>query len=126
MFHEIGQEFIKQQDSLPKKRWFRDADAECDLFLWQNDKKELRHFQFRYHDALIEWDPQHGLRTGHVDSVSGSFIHYQSIFFRLHHDLDQQIIRGVKDLLDHKNDDLLAEMGSIQEVLHEIAGRINK
>ena len=126
MFHEIDQEFIKQQDSFPKKRWFRDADAECDLFLWQDDTDKLQHFQFWYHDALIEWDHSTGIRTGHIDSINGSFVHYQSIFFRLHHNLDQEIIQGVKDLLNNKSDKLQAEMNQVQDVLHEIANRNNQ
>jgi hypothetical protein len=126
MFHEIDPELIKQPGSFSKKRWFRDADAECDLFLWQDDADQLQRFQFWYHDALIEWDHITGIRTGHIDAISGSFIHYQSVFFRLHHNLDQEIIQGVRDLLNNKNDSLQAGMNQVQNVLHEMADRPNE
>jgi hypothetical protein len=126
MFHEIDPALIKQPSSVSKKRWFRDADAECDLFLWQDEKDKLHKFQFWYRDALIEWDVQTGIRTGHIDLVSGSFVHYHSVLFRLHHNLDQEIIQGVNDLLNNKNEMVQTGMNQVQDVLHEIANRNKK
>jgi hypothetical protein len=126
MFHEIDPELIKQSSPHSIKRWFRDAEAECDLFLWQDGKNKLQRFQFRYQDALIEWDQIKGIRTGHIDALSGSFIHYQSKLFRLHQDLDLEIIQGVRQLLNNKEDDLQDGMRQIHEILYEIAARARK
>jgi hypothetical protein len=126
MFHEIDPELIKQSGPYSRKRWFRDAEAECDLFLWQDERNKLVRFQFRYQNALIEWDHQKGIRTGHIDVLSGSFVHYQSKLFRLHQNLDAEIIQGVQHLLNDQNDNLQDEMNSIRKVLYEIADRFNK
>ncbi len=126
MFHEIDPELIRQSNPLSVKRWFRDAEAECDLFLWQDEKNKLQRFQFRYQDAVIEWDQLKGIRTGHIDALSGSFIHYQSRLFRLHQNLDLEIIQGVKHLLNFKEDDLQGDMRQIREILYEIAARSHK
>jgi hypothetical protein len=123
MFHEIDPELIKQSSPLSIKRWFRDAEAECDLFLWQDDKNKLQRFQFKYQEALIEWDQLKGICTGHIDTLSGSFVHYQSIFFRLHQNLDQEIVKGVKELLINRGDNLQEGMHQIREILYEIAAR---
>ncbi len=126
MFHEIDPALIKQSSPFSKKRWFRDAEAECDLFLWQDDRNKLQRFQFRYQDALIEWDHIKGIRTGHIDALSGSFIHYQSKLFRMHQNLDLEIIQGIKQMLTNKEDDLQEGMRQIREILYEIAGRSHK
>jgi hypothetical protein len=121
MFQEINPDLIKQSADTSKKRWFRDAESECDLFLWQDQEGKLKRFQFWYQEAVVEWDRDTGIRTGHMDNLSGSFVHYQSRLFRLHRNLDQDIIQGVKELLQDKKDLLETEMTEIRAILRELA-----
>jgi len=123
MFQEINPDLIKQPAASSRKRWFRDAEIDCDLFLWQDEGGKLRRFQFWYQDALVEWNQDTGVRTGHVDAINGSFVHYQSKLFRLHHNMDQDIMRGVKDLLENKTNPLQSGMTEVHEILQEIANR---
>jgi hypothetical protein len=126
MFQEINPDLIKQSSYNSRKRWFRDAETECDLFLWQDEDRKLKRFQFWYQDALVEWDRDTGIRTGHVDAVSGSFVHYQSRLFRLHRNLDQEIISGVKELMQNKTDLLQSGMTEVHEILLEMASHDKK
>jgi hypothetical protein len=123
MFQEIDPLLIKQPGPYSKKRWFRDAETECDLFLWQDESDRLQRFQFWYQDAVIEWNTSSGIRTGHIDVLSGSFVYYQSKTYRLHQNLDQEILRGVMELLDKKVSASPAGMNQVREILYEIADR---
>ena len=123
MFYEIDTELIKQTDKLGNKRWFRNADAECDLLVWEDKSGNVCKFQFWHDDALVEWEKNIGLRTGHVDKSSGAFQHYQSKLYRLHEDSDQDILAYVNELLNHAAISDSTSFEYVRNVLDEIANR---
>jgi hypothetical protein len=102
MFFEIDPDLLKQVDQPLKKRWFRDSGAECDLLVWEDEVNVLRRFQFWHQQALLEWNYDSGIKTGHVDVANGSFTHYQSELYRLHQNLDGEILRFVTNLIQKK------------------------
>jgi hypothetical protein len=123
MFTEIDPEFIKQTDDTLHKRWFRDASAECDLLIWEDVKGSLYRFQFWHQDALIEWDNDGGIRSGHVDQNSGAFQHYQSKLYRLHDNFDQDLFLYISDLLQQKSLSGLSAFEKVKQILYDIANR---
>lgn len=102
MFFEIDSDLLKQVDLPLKKRWFRDAAAECELLVWEDEVNEIKRFQFWHQDALLEWNWDSGIKTGHVDKSSGSFTHYQSDLYRMHQGLDVEILTFVTHLIKNK------------------------
>jgi hypothetical protein len=101
MFFEIDPDLLKQVDQPLIKRWYRDSGAECDLLVWGDEKNEIKRFQFWHQDALLEWNSASGIKTGHVDKASGSFTHYQSDLYRMHHNLDTEILNFVSNLVQN-------------------------
>ena len=123
MFSEINQEYLKPVDGYEQKRWFRDAETDCDLLVWQTPEGNVEKFQFWHEDALVEWDPDRGIRTGHVDKSSGAFMHYQSELYRFHTDENQDVIGVVNEILQNnqvRDDDILNQ---ITMILYEISNR---
>ena len=102
MFFEIDPDLLKQEDQPLTKRWFRDPVTGCDLLVWGDDICELKRFQFWHQQALLEWNRDGGIKTGYVNAANGAFRHYQSELYRLHRDLDSEILAFVTDLI-HKN-----------------------
>lgn len=100
MFREIDKQFLKysEEDIGFEKRWFRDAERECDIFVWQDNKQIIR-FQFWYNDFLLEWDRTKGIKTGKIDASTGSFHSYQTPIFRYHDNFDKEIYNSVQQLL---------------------------
>jgi len=123
MFYEIDAELIKQTDKLKNKRWFRNADAECDLLVWEDKRGNVCKFQFWHDDALVEWDKDIGLRTGHVDKSSGAFQHYQSKLYRLHENSDEDLLNYVRELLNHVSTPGSSSFEDVRNILYEIANR---
>ena len=103
MFFEIDSDLLKQVDLPLKKRWFCDAAAECELLVWEDEINEIKRFQFWHQDALVEWNWDSGIKTGHVDKTSGSFTHYQSELYRMHQGLDNEILDFVTNLIKNKS-----------------------
>jgi hypothetical protein len=99
MFTEINPKYIKKDDSHHKKRWFRDAQSGCDLFVWLDEKAQVVKFQFWREDALIEWTAESGLKTGKIDPATGGFKHYHASFYRYHFDFDTKIVHNVRNLI---------------------------
>jgi hypothetical protein len=112
MFFEIDPELLKQTDLPLYKRWFRNAAAECDLLIWENEFRDIERFQFWHQEALLEWQNKSGIRTGYVDKSSGAFTHYQSDLYRMHQNLDNEIIDYVQNLVEHNKsaEDVLSKI----------------
>ena len=62
VFIEINKDLLKKTESELDKRWFRDVDRNCDLFIWQNDKKNIIRFQFWIEESLLEWNIDKGFK----------------------------------------------------------------
>jgi hypothetical protein len=123
MFNEIDPSIMKPAEDLVKKRWFRDSDAECDLFVWVDEQGQLKRFQFWHHDALVEWDKLNGLKTGHVDRDSGAFIHYQTTTYKFHQHFDEEIITIVSEILTHEKLGENESLNDVKNILNEITNR---
>jgi hypothetical protein len=123
MFYEIDPELIKQVEDAQEKRWFRDAEAECDLLVWLSENNEISRFQFWHYDALVEWDSLNGLKTGLVNKDSGAFTHYQSQLYRLHQDIDEEILSAVKNILIQKVDEDDRILSQIKNILYKISNQ---
>lgn len=76
MFSKIDPELLKDQEK--NKTWYRDAENNCDLFVWEDSGLTITKFQLWYEDFLLEWDRNSGLRSGRLDPEVGSFRSYQS------------------------------------------------
>ena len=76
MFSKINPELLKEQEK--NKTWYRDADNNCDLFVWEESGTNISKFQLWYEDFLLEWDINAGFRSGQLDPEVGSFRNYQS------------------------------------------------
>ncbi len=112
MFFEIDQDILKSTDQSLIKRWFRDSESDCDLMVWEDAEQNIERFQFWSVDALLEWNKSGGIKTGHVDKSNGVFTHYQSELYRLHNDLNTQIVEFVINLVKNRK--------SEQHVLNKI------
>ena len=123
MFFEIDPDLLKQTDAELNKRWFRDAESECDLLVWEGSEGNLNRFQFWYQDALLEWHTEQGVKTGHVDRSSGAFTHYQSELYRLHHGLDKEILAYVTSIIGKKTNQEENIFIKIFEILDDIVNR---
>ncbi len=82
MFIKIKPDVLKEQEA--GKSWYRDADNECDLFLWQDETGNLKRFQLWQKNRLLEWDEQNGYKSGNLDTEEGSFKSYQSPSYHYH------------------------------------------
>ena len=109
MFCEINKSLLKKNEdgSEPNKQWFRDADRECDLFVWQDADQKIFRFQFWFHDSLLEWQRGKGMRTGKMDKESGAFQNLQAPVFQYHLNFDQDVLKNIRQLLQsgNSNDD---------------------
>jgi hypothetical protein len=107
MFREVNKDYLKstEEDRGLDKRWFRDAERECDIFVWQNDQHKIIRFQFWYHETLLEWDQIKGYKTGKVDATTGAFKSYQTTIFRYHTNFDQEILSNIQHLINGNNRD---------------------
>ena len=123
MFFEIDPDLIKKTENESRRRWFRDSEAACDLFIWENADQKIERFQFWHEDALVEWKAGKGLRTGHVDQSSGSFTHYQTQLYRIHHHFDNELLSLVNDLMHQKNAEHEDAFTQVKQILFEIATR---
>lgn len=121
MFSEIDSSLLKQTENALKKRWFRDSPAECDLFIWEDSTGTIDRFQFWYKDALIKWDQQNGIRTGRVDEKSGAFVNYQTDIYRLHSDIDDDLLVTVQNMLFDGQSGENKVLDFIKDLLHNIA-----
>ena len=101
MFAEIDTQLLKENSdrSSPQKRWFRDAEGECDLFVWIDQNSQINKFQFWLKDLLLEWDRQYGLKTGKLDEDSGSFHSIQAPVYSYHLNMQKGILPLVYRLL---------------------------
>jgi len=124
MFYEINPQLIKTSGDAGKKRWFRDALGDYDLFVWEDDEGKIKKFQFWYHEALLEWSQETGYKTGKMDPKSGAFVNYQSDLYRFHKDLDKDIIFLVENVMMHANSDENRAFNYIREILLEMANRL--
>lgn len=102
MFREVNKGYLKitEEDRELDKRWFRDAERECDIFVWQNPRETIVRFQFWYHESLLEWDQVKGIKTGKVDATTGAFRSYQTPIFRYHSSFDQEILDNIQQLIN--------------------------
>ncbi|HID40200.1 MAG TPA: hypothetical protein EYP36_11900 [Calditrichaeota bacterium] len=101
MFTEINAQLLKDNSGSvePQKRWFRDADSECDLFVWMDKNRQMTKFQFWLKDLLLEWDRHDGLKTGKLDDESGSFHSIQTPVYSYHLTMHKGILPLVYRLL---------------------------
>jgi hypothetical protein len=120
MFLEIDPKLIKTPPDSQKKRWFRDSEDGCDLFIWEDDKGQIKCFQFWYHDALVEWDREGGIRTGSIDEKSGAFVSIQSDLYQIDQNINREILHTVKDILNKKSGEN-SILISIKDTLHKIS-----
>ena len=120
MFLEIDPKLIKTYQDSQKRRWFRDSEDGCDLFIWEDDKGQIKCFQFWYQDALVEWDRESGVKTGSIDDKSGAFVNIQSDIYQMDQNINKEILHAVKDILNKKSgdDNILI---SIKDTLHKIS-----
>jgi hypothetical protein len=123
MFQEIDPLLIMPPENHKQKRWFRDTEAECDLFVWEDLEGKVMRFQFWHQDALVEWNEDSGLKTGHLDQESGAFVHYQTETYRLHREIDSEIVILVKNLLNNNSTGDQKSLNYIKDILHEISDR---
>jgi hypothetical protein len=120
MFLEIDPKLMKTHEGSQKKRWFRDSEDGCDLFVWEDDQGEIKCFQFWYQDALVEWDRESGIKTGSIDNKSGAFVNLQSDIYQIDEDINLEILDAVKDILNKKSEDNNI-LVSIKETLYKIS-----
>ena len=125
MFLEIDQSLLKPARDGSKKRWFRDTPEECDLFVWEDEEGNVRRFQFWYQDALIKWDLERGIRTGRIDAKSGAFVNYQSDLYRLHSDIDDDLLDTVHLMLQEGQKNEVPVLEFVKSILHELAGQFS-
>lgn len=100
LFREINQALLKKTESDLNKRWFRDVDRNCDLFIWQNIDNEVVKFQFWHDEVLLEWDIGKGIKTGKMDVNTGAFMNYQAPIFRYHDNFNRDIILTIRSLIN--------------------------
>ncbi len=86
MFIKIKPDVLKEQEA--GKFWYRDADNESDLFLWQDESGRLKRFQFWHQNKLLEWDERSGYKSGNLDNEVGSFKSYQSPSYHYHQEFN--------------------------------------
>lgn len=124
MFVEINKELLKQTDINLDKRWFRDVDRECDLFIWQDDDNKIVRFQFWMDDSLLEWNNDKGFKTGKLDQNTGAFRSYQAPMFRYHSNSDNEILTTVSQLLQGDLDQDEAE--EVFDSVYDELAKINR
>lgn len=112
VFYKIDPKYVSQDEVPVFKHWYRDAERVCDLFIWQDDDKKIKRFQFLYRDHILEWADRKGIYTGQLDRYPGVFSSYQSPTYKLHTKLDKRILHDIKQLLTeacaaNTTDDLL-------------------
>ena len=103
MFQEINPAFFKEPDE--NKSWFRDAENNCELFVWKNTAQKIIRFQLWYEDYLVEWDTEKGFKSGLLEPEVGAFRSYQSPSFRYHHRFAAELISKMKQMLNPQNNE---------------------
>ena len=124
MFLEINKDLLKQTDINLEKRWFRDVDRECDLFIWQNDDNKIVRFQFWMDESLLEWNENKGYKTGKLDQNTGAFRSYQAPLFRYHSNSDNEILTTVSQLIKGNLDQDEAE--DVFDSVYDELAKINR
>ncbi len=108
MFQEIDPSFLKERDG--NKSWFRDAENNCELFIWKNNVHQIVRFQFWHEDYLVEWNIETGFKSGRLDPEVGAFRSYQSPSFRYHHHFESDLISKMEKLLiSHDSQEVLPD-----------------
>jgi len=125
VFIEINKDLLKKTESELDKRWFRDVDRNCDLFIWQDDKKNIVRFQFWIEESLLEWNSDKGFKTGRLDHHTGAFTSYQAPIFRYHSSFDKDVLDSIQSLIKGDLDAEQADdiFGSIYNELEDISIR---
>jgi len=119
MFLKINADLLKEQEA--DKSWYRDADKECDLFVWQTESGVLTRFQFWYKRKLFEWDSKSGYKSGALDAEVGSFKNYQSPSYHYHQEFNERSIDEMIQILqdDPASDDENSIFNSIINKIRE-------
>jgi len=122
VFTEINTQILKDNSGrdIPQKRWFRDAERECDLFVWTDQSGRISKFQFWLKNLLLEWDRRYGLKTGELDEESGSFHSIQAPVYSYHLNMHKGILPLVyrllkKEINSQKSDSLFRKILTILE-----------
>ena len=111
MFSKINPELLKDQEQ--NKTWYRDADNDCDLFVWENSGETITKFQLWYENFLLEWDIQSGLRSGRLDPEVGSFRSYQSPSYKYYQEF---LFKPLNKILHFLQDTIITDRGESQNL----------
>lgn len=122
MFNEIDPRLIKNDETGLQRRWLRDAERNCDLFVWLDRRKEIVKFQFWLNEALVEWTLNKGMSTGRMNQHSGAFIHMQAPVFRYHEQASANLIQSIRAALGNITE---TETGSA-EILDLVIAELQK
>jgi len=119
MFQEINPVFMKETDN--NKSWFRDAENDCELFVWKNSAQKIVRFQLWHEDFLIEWNVENGFKSGRLDPEVGSFRNYQSPSYRYHHQFATKLIPEMEKMLfpDDATEPLPDELHFVYEIFQQ-------
>jgi len=116
MLREIDPHLLKQDAAGLLRRWFKDTENDCDLFIWANQSGKLVRFQFWMDEVLLEWQQGKGLRTGSMDQKSGGFVSLQAASFRYHTGMRTELVSSVRGVFEK----LLADNPGFKAKLEDI------
>ena len=120
MFNRISTDLLKTSNKI----WYRNAEIECDLFIWEDDNKKVKRFQVWQEENLIEWDVQSGFKSGQLDPAEGSFRSYQSPSYKYHPAIKAVLVKKIAHLL--KNELFSAKLDSSISYIIELIESENK
>ncbi len=122
MFYEIDPALMKESHREKNKRWFRDADRSCDIFLWEKNGV-IEKFQIWYEGYLLEWGEGKSIRTGEIQTDGGAFISYQSEIYRLHHHWQDDLLAELNAILQSQNKEAEGLFESLTQILDEYSSK---
>jgi hypothetical protein len=99
MLREIDPHVMKPEKSGLIRRWLRDAEKNCDVFIWTDASGTIKRFQFWSGAILLEWQSGIGLRTGNADMTSGGFVSLQAASFQYHFNAKNEVLEAAREKL---------------------------
>lgn len=82
MFTKIKADVLKEREN--DKSWYRDAENESDLFVWQGEDGNVQRFQLWHKNDLLEWNQHGGFKSGSLTGEVGAFKSYQAPSYHYH------------------------------------------
>ena len=93
---KVDAEFLSH--NLDGKIWYH-GDSETDLYIWTSENKDLKAWQLRTGNHVVEWNSEKGFSTGTVERPSTNSESASNLETRNDSEIDQEKIQFASDVL---------------------------